>query len=105
METSKTDHVITEPPKIEHLCPYLPPMPELAPEITQGGRITGRQVTTGRLLFAPCQREKCAIYENCQGDYSPRALAGEIKTLKESLGALKGLPAVAPFLSRFLPGK
>lgn len=93
----------TPKPEDAKLCPYLPPMPELQPEMTQKGLITGRQMPTGRLLFAPCQKEMCAIFHNCQGQYSPRALAVAIDDLRETLA--NKLPGFAPLLTRFFPAK
>jgi len=50
-------------------CPYMPPMPVPGTKI-QTPQGAAQQIN---FKFFPCMGEPCAIYEGCQGDYSPEA--------------------------------
>ena len=74
-------------------CPYLPAIPimsKVAP-----GRVDGLSPT-------PCMENACAVFESCQGEYSPKALHEKAEarskanreTIAKALISCESLPMV-----------
>jgi hypothetical protein len=65
------------------VCPYLPPIPQMS-------KVTGAVIALQPL---PCLGDQCAIFDGCQGKYSPRA--AERKRLSDRIGYLNSLSSLA----------
>lgn len=63
----------------EKFCPYLPPVPQMRENL-----LAKRPEIVG-FSFMPCLKEKCAIFENCQGSYSPRSFADRFEAVRVAI--------------------
>lgn len=104
--TMQTEVENPKPSWQEKFCPHLPCVPVQRPP---QGLISSANQQTVTLSPTPCMGPACAIFDTCQGEYSPRgiesrlvALLKEYGPILQKVGETLQKAAKNPLISRFM---